>query len=164
MNNPALNTYRQFSVQGATPLGLVVMLYDGAIATLRRAASAMEAGDIPRKCAQLNRALAIVAQLEGTLNFESGRRSGTDPPIPLHLLARPDAESQHRELAGASPLADREALDRPRGVVRGGSPAVTSPLAPLPAKTPPTRLRPRPSRAPGEWPPEGRRAVGSWHI
>ena len=72
MNNPALNTYRQFSVQGSTPLGLIVMLYDGAIAALRRAVSAMEAGDIPRKCNQLNRALAIIAQLEGTLNFERG--------------------------------------------------------------------------------------------
>ena len=30
-------TYRQFSVQGATPLGLVVMLYDGAIAAIQRA-------------------------------------------------------------------------------------------------------------------------------
>ncbi len=72
MSNPALNTYRQFSVQGATPLGLVVMLYDGAIAALQRAVSAMEAGDIPRKCSQLNRALAIIAQLEGTLNFQQG--------------------------------------------------------------------------------------------
>ena len=71
MNQPA-HTYREFSVQGATPLGLVVMLYDGAIAALRRAAAAIEARDIQKKCTQLNRALAIIAQLEGTLNFERG--------------------------------------------------------------------------------------------
>jgi len=71
MNYPAL-TYRQFSVQGATPLGLVVMLYDGAIAALQRAAAAIEAHDIEKKCTHLNRALAIIAQLEGTLNFELG--------------------------------------------------------------------------------------------
>jgi flagellar secretion chaperone FliS len=71
MNHPA-HAYRQFSVQGATPLGLVVMLYDGAIAALRRAATAIEAHDIQAKCNQLNRALAIITQLEGTLNMELG--------------------------------------------------------------------------------------------
>ena len=71
MRNPA-HTYRQFSVQGATPLGLVVMLYDGAIAFLLRAVTAIEAHDIPQKCTHLNRALAIIAQLEGSLNFELG--------------------------------------------------------------------------------------------
>ena len=71
MRNPA-HAYRQFSVQGATPLGLVVMLYDGAISALRRAAAAIEVNDIQKKCDQLNRALAIILQLEGTLNMELG--------------------------------------------------------------------------------------------
>jgi flagellar protein FliS len=71
MKHPAL-AYRQLSVQGATPLGLVVMLYDGAIAAMHRAIAAIEDHNIPTKCAHLNRALAISAQLEGTLNFEGG--------------------------------------------------------------------------------------------
>jgi flagellar protein FliS len=71
MKNPAL-AYRQFSVQSATPLGLVVMLYDGAIAAMERAAVAMETHNISGKCTQLNRAQAIILQLEGTLNFEVG--------------------------------------------------------------------------------------------
>jgi len=71
MSHPA-QAYRQFSVQGATPLGLVVMLYDGVIAALQRAAAAMEAHDIQTKCDHLNRALAIIAHLEGTLNFARG--------------------------------------------------------------------------------------------
>jgi flagellar protein FliS len=71
MKNPAL-AYRQFSVQGSTPLGLVVMLYDGAIAALQRATTAIETNDIQVKCTQVNKAQAIVAQLEGTLNFEAG--------------------------------------------------------------------------------------------
>ena len=71
MNHPA-HTYRQFSVQGATPLGLVVMLYDGAIAALQRAVTAIEDHDIQKKCHHLNRALAIIVQLEGTLNMELG--------------------------------------------------------------------------------------------
>jgi flagellar protein FliS len=71
MNHPAL-TYRQLSVEGATPLGLVVMLYDGALAALLRAIAAIESHDIEKKCRHLNRALAIIIQLEGTLNFEQG--------------------------------------------------------------------------------------------
>jgi flagellar protein FliS len=71
MNHPA-HTYRQFSVQGATPMGLVAMLYDGAIAALLRAAAALEAHNIEKKCHHLKRVLAIIVLLEGTLNFEQG--------------------------------------------------------------------------------------------
>ena len=71
MNHPAL-TYRQFSVQGAPPLGLVAMLYDGAITFMQRAVAAIEAHDIDKKCQHLDRALAIILQLEGSLNFELG--------------------------------------------------------------------------------------------
>ena len=71
MKHPAL-TYRQMSVQGATPLSLVVMLYDRAIAALHGAIAAIEAHDIEKKCHHLCRALAIIAQLEGSLNFELG--------------------------------------------------------------------------------------------
>lgn len=71
MNHPAL-AYRQISVQSAAPLGLVVMLYDGAIAALLRAVDAIEAHDIECKCRHLNRALAIIIQLEATLDFERG--------------------------------------------------------------------------------------------
>jgi len=71
MKHPA-HTYRQLSVQGASPLEMVVMLYDGVITALLRAIDAVEAHDIERKCQHLNRAQAIIIQLEGTLNFELG--------------------------------------------------------------------------------------------
>ena len=71
MNHPAAS-YRQVAAQSASGVGLVVMLYDGAIAALDRATAALEAGEIERKCAQLNRALAILVQLEGVLDFEQG--------------------------------------------------------------------------------------------
>ena len=71
MKSPA-HAYRQLSVEGATPLALVAMLYDSAIAAFLRAIEAIEARDIEKKCQHLNRALAIIIQLEGTLNFELG--------------------------------------------------------------------------------------------
>ena len=48
------------------------MLYDGAITFLNRASAAVEAGDIQKKSDHLKRALAIIAQLEGSLNFAEG--------------------------------------------------------------------------------------------
>jgi flagellar secretion chaperone FliS len=71
MRHPA-QAYRQLSVQAASPLELVVMLYDGAITALLRAIDAIERHDIEGKCRHLNRAIAIVLQLEGTLNLELG--------------------------------------------------------------------------------------------
>jgi len=68
----AARSYGQHAVEGASPVSLIVMLYDGAIAALGRALSAMEARDIEKKCAQINRALAIICQLEGSLDFEKG--------------------------------------------------------------------------------------------
>jgi flagellar protein FliS len=48
------------------------MLYDGAISFMQRAATAIETHDISMKCTNLNRAQAIIMQLEGTLDFEVG--------------------------------------------------------------------------------------------
>jgi flagellar protein FliS len=95
MKNPAL-AYRQFSVQSATPLGLVVMLYDGAIAAMQTAAAATEANDIAKKCTHLNRALAIIAQLEGTLNFELGGEVAQTLKS-LYLYARTQLLKAHIE-------------------------------------------------------------------
>ena len=77
MNHPAY-TYRQLSVQGASPLELVVMLYDAVITALLRASVAIEAQDIEGRCRHLNRALAVIIQLEGTLNFEQGGEIARD--------------------------------------------------------------------------------------
>jgi flagellar protein FliS len=95
MRHPA-QAYRQFSVQGATPLGLVVMLYDGAITALQRAVTAIEAHDIPKKCTHLNRAQAIILQLEGTLNFDVGSEVAQTLKS-LYVYARAQALKAHIE-------------------------------------------------------------------
>jgi len=95
MNHPA-HAYRQFSVQGATPLGLVVMLYDGAIAAMQRAVMAIEAHHIEEKCQHLNRALAIIVQLEGTLNFELGGNAAQTLKS-FYMYARAQAIKAHIE-------------------------------------------------------------------
>jgi len=67
-----LNAYRQTQVQSRTPLELVVMLYDGALKAMTTACDAIERGDIAARRDALSRALAIVSELQSTLNLEAG--------------------------------------------------------------------------------------------
>jgi flagellar protein FliS len=64
--------YRKTQVQSSTPLELVVMLYDGALSFMRIARAAIERRDIPARRDALGRAIAIVSELQSTLNMEQG--------------------------------------------------------------------------------------------
>jgi flagellar secretion chaperone FliS len=68
----AANAYYQTQVQSQSPLELVVMLYDGAIRFLRNAADAMRRRDLVAKRDAMSRALAILAELQNTLNLDAG--------------------------------------------------------------------------------------------
>ena len=68
----APQSYQQNAVMTAPPGRLVVMLYDGADRFLRRAALAMEKGDIARSNEALQRGEAILDELLVTLDFENG--------------------------------------------------------------------------------------------
>jgi flagellar protein FliS len=68
------STYRQVQVESSqSPLELVVMLYDGALASLAQARAALERGDLASKGRAMSKALSIVGHLQGTLNMEDGR-------------------------------------------------------------------------------------------
>ena len=67
-----LSSYRTTQVQSRTPLELVVMLYDGALKFMRTAREAIERRDIPARRDALARTLAIVSELQSTLNLVEG--------------------------------------------------------------------------------------------
>ncbi len=71
MTNPA-HEYRKRAVESASPVGLVVLLYGGAVTNLMRAIAAVDAGNVEKRVLELNKALDIIAQLQGTLDFEQG--------------------------------------------------------------------------------------------
>jgi flagellar protein FliS len=68
----ALDTYRRTQVQSATPLELVTMLYDGALRFLDSARTAIEQRNIAARRNALSRVLAIISELQSTLNLEHG--------------------------------------------------------------------------------------------
>lgn len=69
--NP-FSAYQQSSVQGATPVALVVSLYDTILRDFRRALDAIDSGKVETRVAELNHALTVIAHLRGVLNFEKG--------------------------------------------------------------------------------------------
>jgi flagellar secretion chaperone FliS len=68
----AAQAYAQTHVQSRSPLELVVMLYDGLLRFVGDARSAINARDLPGKRTAVSRALAIVSELQSTLNMEVG--------------------------------------------------------------------------------------------
>lgn len=67
-----INEYRRQSVNSATPIQLVVMLYDGALRACEAAAAAMEGGNLQRQHEQLLRAQKILTELSGSLDMDGG--------------------------------------------------------------------------------------------
>ena len=65
-------SYQEASLCGATPIELVVALYDTAIGDMRRALAAMQGNDVETRTQRISHALIILQQLQGTLDFERG--------------------------------------------------------------------------------------------
>jgi flagellar secretion chaperone FliS len=66
------NRYREVEIKTATPLELVVMLYDAAIANLHKAQEHLAAREIAPRTRCLNKVSAILTELQANLNFEAG--------------------------------------------------------------------------------------------
>jgi len=64
--------YREAAVQGASPVQLVICLYEQAMEDIRRAILAMERREIEERTRLVNHALKVLGQLQGTLNMQQG--------------------------------------------------------------------------------------------
>lgn len=66
------NPYLQTEVQSRTPLELVVMLYDGALRFIADAREGIVQRDIARRGRAISRAMAIISELQSSLDMEKG--------------------------------------------------------------------------------------------
>jgi flagellar protein FliS len=64
--------YRQSQIETTPKLKLIVMLFDGAIRFLQQSIPYMKESDFEQKGKCINRSLAIISHLTGTLDFTSG--------------------------------------------------------------------------------------------
>lgn len=65
-------TYRETGARGAAPLSVVVMLYDVLLDDLRRAIAALQARDIETRAKEIQHAMQVLEQLQGSLDMERG--------------------------------------------------------------------------------------------
>jgi flagellar protein FliS len=68
----AAGAYLSTQVQSSTPVERVVLLYDAALRAMAAARDAMARLDIPARRDAIGRALAIVSELQSTLNMTEG--------------------------------------------------------------------------------------------
>ena len=71
--NPGL-MYREAAVAGASPVRLVILLYEQAIEDLRRALAAQQKGAIEARTREINHAILVLGHLEATLDKGQGGR------------------------------------------------------------------------------------------
>jgi len=74
--NHGAKAYRRLNVSSmvdsANPQQLIQMMFDGALARLKRARGCIEHGDIPGRTEGIDGALAILSALQGCLDHEKG--------------------------------------------------------------------------------------------
>lgn len=105
-----MTSYKDHMLDGASPVDLVVALYDGILRFLYDAIDAVERGDITARRAAVKRALAIVIHLQARLRMDVGGR-------PAQVLAEFYA-SIFALILQASVAADTRRFDRAIGCVR----------------------------------------------
>jgi flagellar secretion chaperone FliS len=68
-------SYRMSAIQGASSIGLIVILLDTLAEDLRRAAAALRANNIEDRCRQLNHGALVLGQLENWVDRAEGGES-----------------------------------------------------------------------------------------
>lgn len=69
--------YQEVEVKTADPFELVILLYQGAIRNLNKAKSHLNRGEIEPRVQAINKAMAIIGELQAVLDFEKGKEIAT---------------------------------------------------------------------------------------
>jgi len=88
--------YRETAVQGASQVGLVVLLYEQIIEDLRVAVEALRNHQIELRTRRINHAILVLGHLQSTLNKEQGGKVAHDLDHYYNLLRAKLTEAQAR--------------------------------------------------------------------
>jgi flagellar secretion chaperone FliS len=78
MWNRELAAYREADVQSASPVEVVIMLYDALVRDMKRVIAAIGRGDIEDRVSQSNHAFLVLQELECLLDMENGGSTAKD--------------------------------------------------------------------------------------
>ena len=76
--NKIKKAYRQNQLEGVPPERITLMLFEGALGFIDGAREASLAGDGPGRGERITRTLAIIGELQATLDFETGGEIATN--------------------------------------------------------------------------------------
>jgi flagellar secretion chaperone FliS len=68
-------SYRKSAIEGASSIGLIIVLFDTLAGDLRRAAAAIRKNDIEKRCRELDHASLVIGQLESWIDMSNGGES-----------------------------------------------------------------------------------------
>jgi flagellar secretion chaperone FliS len=75
MQTKTQRSYQMSAIQGASSIGLIIVLFDTLARDLRQAAAALRRNDIETRCRDLNHASLVLGQLENWLDPDKGGES-----------------------------------------------------------------------------------------
>lgn len=86
-------------MRGANPVRLVICLYEQAIDDLRRALLALEKNDIETRTREIDHALRVIGQLQGSLDKERGAEVASNLDVFYNLVRAGLVEAQFQQSA-----------------------------------------------------------------
>jgi flagellar protein FliS len=93
-------SYREAAARGATPVKLVVLLYEQALDDLGHAIAALEKGEIEVRTGRINHAIVVIGQLQASLNLEQGGKVARNLERFYQLVRKGLVEAQFQQSAG----------------------------------------------------------------
>ncbi len=141
-------SYREAAVEGASPVRLVILLYEQAFEDMRRALAANRRGDIEERTRFINHAILVIGYLQASLDKEQGGRVAVNLERLYTTVRLGLVDAQFRQSAAAL----EEQIAMLMQVHEAG--ARWSGLTPGPVR--PLRQKPRPGPSPHHWPRRNR--------
>jgi flagellar secretion chaperone FliS len=81
-------SYRKSAIEGASSIGLIIVLFDTLAGDLRRAAADIRKNDIEKRCKELNHAALVLGQLESWIDINGGESAQMLSRFYAYLRAR----------------------------------------------------------------------------
>lgn len=74
----ACTSYRENDIRAASPVRLVILLYDQLIQDLNQASQAIEQNEIERRTRHINHAILVIGHMQSPLDFTNGGKVAGD--------------------------------------------------------------------------------------